>query len=290
MPWLLWAWAAATDVATVTTSAPTSAATSAPNSAPSSTPSVGAPAACRTSACWRDAFAVRPLSVDEATAMRGTVWRPGCPVGLDELREVHVAHATSPTSVATGVLVVHAAVADDVVAAFRELLDAGFVIERVAPATVAGGDDLRLMEANITSAFNCRAVTGGTAFSPHSWGVAIDINPRWNPWVVGSKVLPPSGRPWASSREPGTPGLLLEGSPAVVAFEGRGWTWGGRWRRPVDWQHVEKRSAKRAASPRAPAPPTPSPLSTAPPAKRRPRRGRPRRPRRPVRPRRPPRS
>jgi hypothetical protein len=211
-------------------------------------PSASPPAPCRSSACWDEAFAVRPLSTDLAARMRGTVWRPGCPVGLEALREVHVAHATSSTAVERGMLVVHADVAADVVAAFRELLDAGFIIERVASATLYDGDDLALMDANVTSGFNCRRITGGTSFSPHSWGIAIDINPKWNPWVRDGRVLPPSGKEWVEHRGLDRPGLLVEGSAAVDAFESRGWTWGGRWRRPRDWQHVEKRGSRPSSS------------------------------------------
>ena len=49
------------------------------------------------------------------------------------------------------------------VAVFRDLYDARFPIERMEPIDVYGGDDNRSIKANNTSAFNCRAVTGGRA-------------------------------------------------------------------------------------------------------------------------------
>lgn len=183
-----------------------------------------------------------PLSADDVAAMTGVVWRPGCPVPLEQLRNAAVGYLGPDGAVHKGVLVVHEAVAADVVDAFRALLDRGFVIARVAPATETGGDDLALMQANITSAFNCRPVTGGRGYSPHSYGVAIDINPLWNPYVKRGRVLPPEGAAFVDDRErTARPGMLVSGGDAVAVFESRGWTWGGRWRSMKDWQHVEKK-------------------------------------------------
>jgi hypothetical protein len=239
----------ATTPPTVTPSTPP---TVTPSTPPTVTPpppnaTSGAPTTCRTAACHAALFSVTPLSVDEVKAMTGVVWRPGCPVPLSKLRNVGVGTLGEDGAVHAGTLVVHEAVADDVVAVFRALLDDGFVVARAAPATVTGGDDVALMRENITSAFNCRPVTGGRGFSPHSWGVAVDINPLWNPYVKRGVVSPPEAAPFAVDRERAArPGMLLPGSAVVAAFERRGWSWGGRWRSLKDWQHVEKKGAVAA--------------------------------------------
>ncbi len=205
------------------------------------------PTPCHRAACMGDRFRVTPLSESERRAMDGRGWQAGCPVGPRELREVHVVHWRPEGDMSDGLLIVHEAVADEVRAAFEELFDAGFVLERVAPASGFGGDDDALMRANVTSAFNCRAMTGGRAFSLHSYGVAIDVNPLWNPWVRGDAVKPEEGRTFADrSGARGRPGVLTVDSPAVAVFERRGWSWGGRWRRLKDWQHFEKAIPKSA--------------------------------------------
>ena len=43
------------------------------------------------------------------------------------------------------------------------------------------GRELASLNDNNTSAFDCRGVTGGSSWSEHSYGTAIDINPRQNP-------------------------------------------------------------------------------------------------------------
>ena len=69
-----------------------------------------------------------------------------------------------------------------------------FPIARMERVERYGGDDDASMAADNTSAFNCREITGGGAYSNHSWGMAIDINPLENPYVKGDVVLPDGGR------------------------------------------------------------------------------------------------
>ena len=91
------------------------------------------------------------------------------------------------------------------------------------------------MAANNSSAFNCRPVTGGSRFSEHSYGTAIDLNPVQNPYLSGAVVLPEQGR--AFTARPPAPGVILPGGAAVTAFARIGWTWGGTWTNPIDYMH-----------------------------------------------------
>ena len=172
--------------------------------------------------------------------MRKTTWRPGCPVPLEDLRQVSVPYLSFEGKRATGVLIVHKDVAREVDAIFRDLFRRRFQIERITPIEDFGGDDDASMAANNTSAFNCRDVTGqpGT-FSNHSWGRAIDINPLINPYVKGDRVFPPEGRQYLDrSRE--LPGSILSGGFVVRRFAQAGWKWGGAWTDLKDYQHFEK--------------------------------------------------
>ncbi|MGE3620990.1 MAG: M15 family metallopeptidase [Acidimicrobiia bacterium] len=136
---------------------------------------------------------------------------------------------------AWGDLVVHRDVAGSLAAVFSRLLDAGFPIERMVPVSAFGGSDEASMAANNTSAFNCRAVTGGSGWSEHAFGRAIDLDPVQNPYVRGTTVLPAAGVAHLS-RTP-APGRILAGDAVVGAFAAVGWHWGGAWSSPVDHQH-----------------------------------------------------
>ena len=69
----------------------------------------------------------------------------------------------------------------------------------------------------------------------HSYGLAIDVNPVENPYLLGSRVLPPSGRAYLN-RSRARPGMATRNGVLVRAFASRGWAWGGRWSSP-DYQH-----------------------------------------------------
>lgn len=177
--------------------------------------------------------------MSEVTAQElGSSWHEGCPVGPSDLRAVDAVHWGFDGEPHPGRLVVAAAVADDVAAILRDLYEARYPIERMQPVDAYGSDDIASVLANNTSGFNCRFATGSTTrWSEHAYGRAVDLNPRVNPYVTSSgAVVPPETAPWAD-RSRTDVGMVRDGDAAVVAFESRGWVWGGRWRTAKDYQH-----------------------------------------------------
>ena len=80
--------------------------------------------------------------------------------------------------------------------AFRALYRARFPIRRMRPIQAYGGDDFASIEADNTSAFNCRAATGSSRWSEHAYGRAIDIDPIENPYVSGGRTSHPASVPY----------------------------------------------------------------------------------------------
>jgi hypothetical protein len=182
-------------------------------------------------------FQAEVREIDRTAAVRMTYsWHEGCPVGLDQLRLVHLSFYDFSGHVRTGELVVNADVADDVVTAFEMLFDARFPIERMELIDVYEGDDEASMRADNTAAFNCRFVEGTTTWSEHAYGRAIDINPLLNPWVRGAAVDPPEAERYGD-RTLQVPGMIHDGDAVVEAFADIGWTWGGTWSSSKDYQH-----------------------------------------------------
>jgi len=180
----------------------------------------------------------QPVFRTEAvTAARlGTSHRAGCPVAVADLRLVTVTHVRFDGRPARGQLVVHRDAAAAVVRVFRALLAERFPVAQVRTVEAYGGDDARSMAANSTSAYNCRRTTGGTAWSEHAYGRALDINPVQNPYVRGATVLPAAGRAYVDRSRP-QPGMVLSGGPVVRAFASVGWQWGGSFASLKDYQH-----------------------------------------------------
>lgn len=174
--------------------------------------------------------------IDPATAARmSTSWRSGCPVALSDLRYLTVTYRGFDATDHQGELVVANSVASDVVDIFGQLYAAGYPIESLRLVDDFGGSDDESMAANNSSAFNCRPITGGGGFSEHSFGTAIDLNPVQNPYLSGSLVLPEQGRPYVDRQS--APGVIEPGDAVTTAFTGHGWTWGGTWNGPIDYQH-----------------------------------------------------
>ena len=186
-------------------------------------------------------FQSEPLHGPLLDQVRATTWHQGCPASTEELRVLRVSYWNYSGKPVIGTLIVDAKLAPELSAIFHELYRHKFLIDRMDPVEDFAGDDVRSMEANNTSAFNCRDITGQKGkFSNHSWGRAIDINPLTNPYVKGARVLPEAGRAYLD-RTTAHPGSILAGSLVVKLFAKYGWTWGGSWPDRQDYQHFEKK-------------------------------------------------
>jgi hypothetical protein len=181
-------------------------------------------------------------SVERVTgAELGATWHPGCPVGPEQLRRVELDYLGFDGQTHRGALVVHENLVPQVIAIFEQLHRIRYPIERMSTVEhyPRAADELS-MEADNTSAFNCRAIPGSANWSLHAYGRAIDLNPLLNPYIDGTDLEPANAARYLD-RTRTDPGLLHKGDPAVRAFTDRGWQWGGAWRAPIDYQHFEMR-------------------------------------------------
>ena len=165
-------------------------------------------------------------------------YRAGCPVAPVDLRTVRLTYRGFDGRAHAGALVVHRRATADVTRAFRRLYAAGFPIRRMRPVSAYRGSDDASMAADNTSAFNCRRAVGSAtgSWSMHAYGLAVDVNPRENPYVLGGRVLPPAGRSYLDRTRP-RPGMAVAGGALVEAFASLGWSWGGTWSGSPDYQH-----------------------------------------------------
>ena len=134
-----------------------------------------------------------------------------------------------------GEMVVATVVAPQVITVFHRLYQAHWPIRRMTLVDDFRGSDDASMAADNTSGFNCRPSTGGAEFSQHSYGRAIDLDPLENPYVGGGQVLPPAGTSFVD--RPDSPGVIHDGDAPTEAFGSIGWSWGGDWSSPQDFQH-----------------------------------------------------
>ncbi|HEX2048011.1 MAG TPA: M15 family metallopeptidase [Acidimicrobiales bacterium] len=215
--------------------APTAAAgptTTAVPATPTAPPSTVAPTVTSSTVPAFDGVAVRVTAADLPSS-----WRPGCPVGPENLRRLELSYWGFDDRPHTGALVVHAEEAQAVIGVFRRLYDKRFPIRRMEPIDAFGGSDEASTAADNTAAFNCRnaVASGPPTWSAHAYGRAIDVNPVENPYILDGEVLPPAGAEYRD-RSNVRPGMAVRGGELVAAFAAAGWSWGGGWANP-DYQH-----------------------------------------------------
>ena len=189
-------------------------------------------------------FSVSKISDSVFERMRGRSYKEGCRVAREDLRYLLCLHKDAQGRSIVGEMVVNRAIANDVLEILRKLYDAHYPIERMRLIDDYGADDERSMAANNSSAFNYRITTGSTKLSAHARGLAVDINPLYNPCrrTVGGKVVvePRQGRKYLQ-REAKFPYKIAKGDLCYRLFTARGFVWGGNWRTVKDYQHFEIR-------------------------------------------------
>ncbi|HHS92631.1 MAG TPA: M15 family peptidase [Campylobacterales bacterium] len=174
-------------------------------------------------------------------------WREGCPVHLDNLRYLRMNHLNFEGKTVSGEMIVHKDVAEEVVHIFADLYEIKYPIRQMRLIADFGANDWQSIEADNTSAFNCRPITGKKKkWSKHAYGKAIDINPIENPYVnrkghISHKASWKYKKRVHKNNTPADRAVLLKHDKATKIFEGYGWKWGGDWRTIKDYQHFSKR-------------------------------------------------
>ena len=87
-----------------------------------------------------------------------------------------------------GYLQVHKNVKDEVINIFNEIKELGFPIFNMVTIDKYDYDDKKSVVSNNSSGYNFRFVNGSTKLSNHAIGLAIDINPKQNPWLHPSAL------------------------------------------------------------------------------------------------------
>ena len=129
---------------------------------------------------------------------------------------------------------------------FNELYKAEYRLESVVLIDNFGGDDTASMCADNTSCFNYRVVEGSTSLSKHARGLAIDVNPFYNPYIVfgkgegGSDYISPPGSEIYADRLASFAYKIDENDLCYRLFKAHGFVWGGDWNSCKDYQHFQK--------------------------------------------------
>jgi hypothetical protein len=174
-----------------------------------------------------------PQSLKVDLRQRG-FWHSGCPVARSDLRILTVTYRGFDSRGHRGQLIVNRKAAEPLRAVFRRLYALRFPIRHMRLADYYGPRRGRPQDGDVTQSFECRQAvpspcTGGNGtgtWSMHAYGLAVDLNPRENPYVGCGQSRDPTAQSYRdrSKRRRG-----MVGGRTVRAFESVGWGWGGSW-------------------------------------------------------------
>lgn len=163
-----------------------------------------------------------------------------CSISLEDLRYITVNHFDFKGVKKSGELIVNVNVSQDIIDIFKYLFDFHYPIEKILLIDDYAADDELSMADNNTSCFNYRNIISSDKLSLHSYGLAIDINPLFNPYVrSGQNILPINATDFVD-RNKDFIGKIEKYDICYNAFIGKGWKWGGDWINTKDYQHFYK--------------------------------------------------
>jgi hypothetical protein len=170
----------------------------------------------------------------KAQLKSGGFWHRGCPVSLSGLRLLTVSHYDFNGRTRAGQLVVNKAAVRPLSRTFRRLYAIRFPVRHMRFSDFYGPQRGRPHDGDVTASFECRQAvpspcTGGTGtgtWSMHAYGLAVDLNPRENPYVGCGQSRDPTAQ---SYRDRSRKRRGMVGGRTVRAFGSVGWGWGGSW-------------------------------------------------------------
>ena len=196
-------------------------------------------------------FYFEPLSDRLRRYMTGVSFPSGdagnLAVTLDDLRYLHIMHYDFNGNQTEGELICNKLIAKDLAEIFYELYTQEYPIEKVLLIDKYNGNDTASMEDNNTSCFNYRPVEGTKNLSKHALGLAIDINPLYNPYITynsdGTRNVSPSASLDYAERSHVFSYKIDAQDLCYRLFTEHGFTWGGNWNSVKDYQHFQKTDA-----------------------------------------------
>lgn len=190
-----------------------------------------------------DYFTINAISDEVLSRIKGKSYPESCPINLDDLRYIRVLHYNINEEIYTGEIIVNKAIARDIKEIFTTLFLNKYPVEKMVLVDEFDADDVLSMENNNTTGFNYRVIAGTDSISNHSFGMAVDINPLYNPYVVnknGVQMVSPDGGRNYVNRNNAFAYKIDKNDLCYKLFTEYGFTWGGDWKNVKDYQHFEK--------------------------------------------------
>ncbi len=180
----------------------------------------------------------------------GKSYRENNDIGLGDLRYLKMLHFNFDDEVQVGEMITNEVIAAEVIDIFYNLflnryqICSMYLVDEFWTGDGVESDDASI-EADNTSCFNYRRATDAENLSRHAFGMAIDLNPYENPFIYvhadGTFSCDHEGSyAYIDNRSSDMPHVITHEDLAYRLFTAHGFTWGGDWSSPIDYQHFVK--------------------------------------------------
>ncbi len=190
-----------------------------------------------------------PLDDTTFARINGKSYREGCPVSREDLRYMQMLHYDLDGNIHVGEMISNYRITDVLLSIFRQLYEARYPIEKMVLVDEYDADDEASSSDNNTSCFNFRTVANTDSLSYHARGLAVNINPLYNPYIISGyntdeeKVCTPVAGVNYLDRTQDYPYKISPDDLCVRLFKEAGFTWGGDWHYTPDYMHFDCRGA-----------------------------------------------
>ena len=188
-----------------------------------------------------DGFNISEIDDKIFSRIAGKSYKVNCTVPLGELRRLELLHKNLSGEVLRGEMICNVAIAADLLDIFKQLFAASYPIEKVRLIDEYDADDELSMRDNNSSCFNFRVVSFTNRISRHGYGLAVDINPLYNPYIKtvnGKKIIAPDNSADFEDRTKNFPYKITADDLCCRLFKEKNFLWGGDcWDDEKDYQH-----------------------------------------------------
>jgi hypothetical protein len=155
---------------------------------------------------------------------------------IHQLRLINVRYYSTDDKIHEGQLLTNKKVANDLISLFDFILKNKFHVAHAIPIVKYGWNDNLSMKDNNTYSFCYRNIS----YSKHATGMAIDINPYFNPVHWKKSYEYRRNQPVGVQCDTTVNGSLYSSNPVIREFEKHGFRWGHNFTVKFDDHHFEK--------------------------------------------------
>ncbi len=170
-------------------------------------------------------------------------------ISLDDLVYIKLNYYNFDNEIVEGEIIVNKLIKDETVNIFKELFENKyqiFSVKLIEYFWLGDGvsSDENSIKHNNSSSFCYREIPRKKKLSYHARGLAIDINPRQNPYIMfvddkpDYSIFDEEEEFFAKNRQGDH--VITHDDICYKIFTKYGFEWGGDWDKPIDYQHFQK--------------------------------------------------